>query len=63
MCTLKDKLVECGACVAAVILVLAVCYGLSWIVTCGVIKLITMCFGLTFKCTKVILNLIVCLNF
>lgn len=24
MCTLKDKLVECGACVAAVILVLAV---------------------------------------
>ena len=42
MCTLKDKLVECGACVAAVILVLAVCYGLSWIVTCGVIKLITM---------------------
>jgi hypothetical protein len=49
MCTLKDKLVECGACVAAVILVLAVCYGLSWIVICGVIKLITMCFGLTFK--------------
>lgn len=49
MCTLKDKLVEYGACVAAVILVLAVCYGLSWIVTCGVIKLITMCFGLTFK--------------
>lgn len=29
MCTLKDKLVECGACVAAVILVLAVCYGLG----------------------------------
>lgn len=26
-----------------------VCYGLSWIVTCGIIKLITMCFGLTFK--------------
>lgn len=49
MCTLKDKLVQCGACVAAVILVLVVCYGLSWIVTCGIIKLITMCFGLTFK--------------
>lgn len=49
MCTLKDKLVQCGACVAVVILVLVVCYGLSWIVTCGIIKLITMCFGLTFK--------------
>lgn len=59
MCTLKDKLVECGACVAAVILVLAVCYGLSWIVTCGVIKLITMCFGLTFKwvhCNRYLVN-------
>lgn len=32
-----------------VITILAFCYGLSWIVTCGIIKLITMCFGLTFK--------------
>lgn len=24
-------------------------YGLSWIVTCGIIKLITLCFGLTFN--------------
>ena len=31
------------------IAILAVCYGLSWIVTCGIIKLITMCFGWTFK--------------
>ena len=49
MWTLKDKLVECGACIAVIILVLAGCYGLSWIVTCGVIKLITMCFELPFK--------------
>lgn len=34
MRTLKDKLVEYGECVAVVIIVLAVCYGLSWIVTC-----------------------------
>lgn len=40
---------QCGACIAVIILVLAGCYGLSWIVTCGIIKLITMCFGLTFK--------------
>lgn len=31
------------------ILIMVVCYGLSWIITCGIIKLITMCFGLTFK--------------
>ena len=24
-------------------------YGLSWIITCGLIKLITVCFGWTFK--------------
>lgn len=24
-------------------------YGVSWIVTCGVVKLITICFGWTFK--------------
>ena len=30
-------------------LVLIVCYALSWIVTCGVIKLITLCFGWTFS--------------
>lgn len=46
---LKNKLTECGTTAIIVILILAVCYGLSWIVTCGIIKLITMCFGLTFK--------------
>ena len=49
MSNLKNKLAEGGAAVVVVILILAVWYGLSWIVTCGIIKLITMCFGLTFK--------------
>lgn len=35
--------------VAAVIGLVVISYGLSWIITCGVIKLITMCFGWTFK--------------
>ena len=46
---LKNKLTKCGTAAIIVILILAVCYGLSWIVTCGIIKLITMCFGWTFK--------------
>lgn len=32
-----------------IILIFVISFGLSWIVTCGVIKLITMCFGLAFK--------------
>lgn len=28
---------------------LAICYGVSWLAMCGIIKLITMCFGLSFK--------------
>lgn len=32
-----------------VILLLAVCYAISWIITCGIIKLIMICFGLTFS--------------
>ena len=31
------------------ILALAFVWGLSWIITCGVIKVITLCFGLTFS--------------
>ena len=46
---LKNKIAEGGAVALIVIAILAVCYGLSWIVTCGIIKLITMCFGWTFK--------------
>ena len=49
MSSLKEKFTKSGATAVIVITVLAVCYGLSWIVTCGIIKLITMCFGLTFK--------------
>ena len=48
---LKNKitLAEGGAAILVVIAILAVCYGLSWIATCGIIKLITKCFGWTFK--------------
>lgn len=48
---LKNKitLAKGGVSVLIFIAVIAVCYGLSWIVTCGIIKLIAMCFGWTFK--------------
>ena len=46
---LKNKIAEGGAVALVVIGILAYAYGLSWIVTCGIIKLITMCFGWTFK--------------
>lgn len=45
----RKKLKEGGIVALIVIVLLAVAYGISWIVTCGVIKLITMCFGWTFK--------------
>lgn len=32
-----------------VILVTVFLYGISWILTCGIIKLITVCFGWGFK--------------
>ena len=32
-----------------IILLLAICYAISWLITCGIIKLITICFGLTFS--------------
>ena len=45
-----------------IILIFVISFGLSWIVTCGVIKLITMCFGLTFKWSTAIgIWLILCL--
>ena len=46
---LKNKIEEGGTVALVVIGILAFAYGLSWIVTCGIIKLITMCFGWTFK--------------
>lgn len=45
----KNKIAEGGSVAVVVILILALCYGVSWIVTCGIIKLITLCFGWTFK--------------
>ena len=49
MSSLKSKIVTGGATAWVVILIVAALYGVSWIVTCGIIKLITMCFGWTFK--------------
>jgi len=46
---LKNKIAEGGTVALIVIVVLALVCGVSWIVTCGVIKLITLCFGWTFK--------------
>ena len=46
---LKNKIAEGGAVALVVIGILVSAYGLSWIVTCGIIKLITVCFGQTFK--------------
>lgn len=32
-----------------IIIGFVLCFSVSWIITCGIIKLITLCFGLTFK--------------
>lgn len=45
----KNKVKENGLLAIMVIGALIACYGVSWVVTCGIIKLITMCFGWTFK--------------
>jgi len=34
---------------AVVTILIIVCYAISWIATCGIIKLITLCFGWDFK--------------
>ena len=49
MSSLKSKITTGGATALVVILIIAALYGVSWIITCGIIKLITMCFGWTFK--------------
>ena len=46
---MKDKTKQGGIVAVAVILLLVLCGGISWIITCGIIKLITMCFGLEFS--------------
>lgn len=42
---MKEKLIAAGIIIGALVLM----FGLSWILTCGVVKLITLCFGWTFK--------------
>ena len=47
---MKNKIDLSGPEAIIVLIIGAIlCYGISWIVTCGIIKLITLCFGLTFK--------------
>lgn len=47
--SIKNKIKEGGVIAVVTILIIAAVYGISWIVTCGIIKLITICFGWTFK--------------
>ena len=47
---MKEKFKMFGIVGGWVTLLLVVGYGVSWLVTCGLIKLITMCFDLTFSC-------------
>ena len=49
MRNLKRKIKDGGVVALIVIAILVLAYGLSWIITCGIIKLITMCFGLAFS--------------
>ena len=49
MSCLKSKIATGGATALVVILIIVALYGVSWIVTCGIIKLITLCFGWRFK--------------
>lgn len=42
------KYIKWNQVIASIVTVLFL-YGVSWIVTCGVVKLITICFGWTFK--------------
>ena len=49
MSSLKSKIATGGATALVVILIIVALYGVSWIVTCGIIKLITLCFGWRFK--------------
>ena len=46
---MKEKIKQGGIIAVVVIGLLVVLYGISWIVTCGIIKLITMCVGWKFS--------------
>lgn len=49
MSKMKDKIIEGGIVAVLVVILLILAYGVSWIITCGIIKLITLCFGWEFK--------------
>lgn len=44
-----SNIAEGGLAVLIVLAIIVLAFGLSWIVTCGIIKLITLCFGWTFS--------------
>ena len=44
-----SNIAEGGIAILLVLAIVVVAFGLSWIVTCGIIKLITLCFGWTFS--------------
>lgn len=46
---LISKIATGGIVAVLIVALLILCYGISWIVTCGIIYLITLCFGWTFK--------------
>lgn len=46
---IKNKIMNGGVTAIAVIIILLLAFGVSWIMTCGIIKLITLCFGWQFK--------------
>lgn len=49
MSNLKIKIKDGGVVAIVIIAILVLAYGLSWIITCGIIKLITLCFGYVFS--------------
>ena len=49
MSNLKKKIKDGGIVAVVIIVMLALLYSVSWIITCGIIKLITVCFGLVFS--------------
>ena len=49
MLKIIKKIATGGTAMLIAVLIFVVIYGISWLVTCGIIKLITMCFGWTFK--------------
>ena len=44
-----SNIAEGGIAVILVLAIVVIAFGLSWIITCGIIKLITLCFGWTFS--------------